>query len=33
MTLEFYKDEYVNYPEFLHDAMDKFVKYYISNKS
>lgn len=31
-TLEFYKVEYVNYPEFLHDSMEKFVRYYYANK-
>ena len=31
-TLEFYKSEYVNYPEFLHDSMTKFVRYYFANK-
>ena len=31
-TLEFYKSEYVNYPEFLHDSMVKFVNYYFINK-
>ena len=31
-TLEFYKREYVNYPEFLHASMTKFVNYYFANK-
>jgi hypothetical protein len=32
-TLEFYKREYVNYPEFLFNSMTRFVKYYFANKS
>ena len=32
-SLEFYKREYVNYPEFLFNSMTRFVKYYFTNKS
>jgi hypothetical protein len=32
-TLEFYKRKYVEYPEFLHDSLSCFVRYYRRNKS
>ena len=31
-TLEFYKKEYINYPEFLHDSIERFIRYYKSEK-
>ncbi len=32
-VLEFYKDEYVSFPSYLHNSLLNFVKYYLSNKS
>ena len=31
-TLEFYKKEYISYPEFLQKSITKFVEYYFENK-